>query len=252
MLEETEPFKSKGNSFRGISLWLFDLDNTLYDSTVRAFPEIHMRMAHYIAKHLKLPLKEAENLQHTYWREFGATFLGLERLHGIDPIDFFKETHTFDIESAVAPCVNPMLLRKTIIDLPGRKAILTNGPHAYAERVLHALGIADVFEAVLAPEEVRVPGCWRCKPEKEAFTRATSFLHAPLSSTVMIDDGLKNLKAAKALNMKTIWCAGHGKLLSPKKPTYVDYVVRDVSELAKITEHHFLQVKEKVSYVENR
>ena len=252
MLEETELFKSKGNSFRGISLWLFDLDNTLYDSTVRAFPEIHMRMAHYIAKHLNLPLKDAENLQHTYWREFGATFLGLERLHGIDPIDFFKETHTFDIESAVAPCVNPMLLRKTIIDLPGRKAILTNGPHAYAERVLHALGIADVFEAVLAPEEVRVPGCWRCKPEKEAFTRATSFLHAPLSSTVMIDDGLKNLKAAKALNMKTIWCAGHGKLLSPKKPTYVDYVVRDVSELAKITEHHFLQVKEKVSYVENR
>lgn len=252
MLEETELFKSKGNSFRGISLWLFDLDNTLYDSTVRAFPEIHMRMAHYIAKHLNLPLKEAENLQHTYWREFGATFLGLERLHGIDPIDFFKETHTFDIESAVAPCVNPMLLRKTIVDLPGRKAILTNGPHAYAERVLHTLGIADVFEAVLAPEEVRVPGRWRCKPEKEAFTSATSFLHAPLSSTVMIDDGLKNLKAAKALNMKTIWCAGHGKLLSPKKPTYVDYVVRDVSELAKITEHHFLQVKEKVSYVENR
>ncbi len=242
-----------GKTLAGVSLWLFDLDNTLYDSTVRAFPEIHMRMAHYIAKHLNLPLKDAENLQHTYWREFGATFLGLERLHGIDPVDFFKETHSFDIESAIAPCVSSMLLRKTLTGLPGRKAILTNGPHAYAERVLHALGIADIFEAVLAPEEVRVLGQWRCKPEKEAFMRAASFLHAPLSSTVMIDDGLKNLKAAKALHMKTVWCAGHGKLLSPKRPSYVDYVVRDVSELARITGHHFQPSKETViSYVENR
>ncbi len=252
MLEETETFKPMGNSLAGVSLWLFDLDNTLYDSTVRAFPEIHMRMAHYISRHLNLPLKEAENLQHTYWREFGATFLGLERLHGIDPVDFFKETHTFDIESAIAPCVSPMLLRKTLVTLPGRKAILTNGPHAYATRVLHDLGIADIFEAVLAPEDVRVPGRWRCKPEKEAFTSAASFLHAPLAKTVMIDDGLKNLKAAKALNMKTIWCAGHGKLLSEKKPAYVDYVVRDVSELAKITEQHFLEPRGTVSYVENR
>ncbi len=252
MIEETESLSLTGNSLAGVSLWLFDLDNTLYDSTVRAFPEIHMRMAHYISKHLNIALKDAENLQHTYWREFGATFLGLKRLHGIDPVDFFKETHTFDIESAVVPCVKRTLLRKTLVSLPGRKAILTNGPHAYALRVLYALGIADVFEAVLAPEEVKVPGRWRCKPEKEAFMSAASFLHAPLSSIVMIDDGLKNLKAAKALNMKTIWCAGHGKLLSQKKPMYVDYTVRDVSELAKITEHHFLQSKEKVSYVENR
>ena len=244
--------EAKRNSRNGVSLWLFDLDNTLFDSTTSVFPEIHERMATFISERLHMDFEKAAALQHTYWGEFGATFLGLERLHGIDPEEFFYKTHTFDLESVIRPILGKARLREILTYLSGRKVILTNGPHAYAERVTKFLQIRDCFEEIISPEVMRIPGVWRCKPQKDAISFALARSRGVAEETVLVDDGLSNLKSAKALGLKTVWCIGHKKRCYAGKPAYVDCIVRDVSELAKITLSRKPVKEEPPSHVENR
>ena len=244
--------EAKRNSNGGVSLWLFDLDNTLFDSTASVFPEIHKRMATFISERLHMDFEKAAALQHAYWREFGATFLGLERLHGIDPEEFFYKTHTFDLESVIRPIVSRARLRETLGHLRGRKVILTNGPYAYAERVIKFLQVEDCFEEIISPEVMRIPGAWRCKPQRDAIAFSLARSRGVAEETVLVDDGLSNLKSAKALGLKTVWCIGHKKRGFAGKPAYVDCIVRDVSELAKITLSRKPVKEEPRSHVENR
>ncbi len=199
-----------------------------------------------------MDFEKAAALQHAYWREFGATFLGLERLHGIAPEEFFYKTHTFDLESVIRPILSVARLREVLTHLSGRKVILTNGPYAYAERVTKFLRIRDCFEEIISPEVMRVPGAWRCKPQKEAIAFSLARARGLAAEAALVDDGLSNLKSAKALGLKTVWCIGHKKRSYAGKPAYVDFIVRDVSELAKITLSRKQVKEETLSHVENR
>lgn len=221
-------------SFKNTALWLFDLDNTLYDAAGGVFHEIHRRMAAFIADRLHIPLDEAAGIQHAYWRRYGATFLGLERNYGVVPEEFFRATHDFDLTGMVKSPLAPYRMRQLLAVLPGRKVVVTNGPHAYACRVLSALGIRDSFEAVFSPEQMRFAGHWYCKPDRGVFSRVLAHCRVRASRAALIDDGLSNLKAAKELGMKTLWCAGHTPGALARCPAFVDRAVHDVSELAKI------------------
>lgn len=234
MRRQIEVRGGPGHLLGEVSLWLFDLDNTLYDADAGVFDQIHQRMARFIASHLGVSLKQAEEIQYNYWASYGATFLGLERFHGISPELFFRETHSFDLEPYIKPVASAHTLCSLIRSLPGRKVVLTNGPHAYAERVLSFLGIFGLFDAVYSPEQMRVPGRWRCKPQREAIQIALARSGFLPQKTVLVDDGLNNLRAAKSLGMKTIRCVGHSKRLISPQPCFVDFSVRDVTELAKI------------------
>ena len=49
--------------FRDIETWIFDLDNTLYHSSINLFGQIDKRMCDYVSEFLKIPAYEAYKVQ---------------------------------------------------------------------------------------------------------------------------------------------------------------------------------------------
>src|SRR5699024_10215361 len=69
-------------------IWLFDLDNTLHDSSRAIFQHIHAAMQHAVAKMADCDLETADQLRVRYWKQYGATVIGMVRHHGADPHEF--------------------------------------------------------------------------------------------------------------------------------------------------------------------
>ena len=118
MRVRVEKKPSSVRSLKNTALWLFDLDNTLYDAADGVFHEIHRRMAAFIAERLRVSSEEAIRIQHAYWREYGATFLGLYRQCGINPEEFFHATHDFDLTNLVIPVLAAPRARALLSALP--------------------------------------------------------------------------------------------------------------------------------------
>lgn len=103
----------------------------------------------------------------------------------------------------------------------------SNGPRAYVKRVLETLGLLDLFgeERLYAVDDV-LP---HCKPEKEAFETIFRNIGNPSPETcVMVEDSMKNIRAAKALGMKTVLITGKsesGRILPEDKPETTDPAV---------------------------
>lgn len=115
-----------------------------------------------------------------------------------------------------------------------RLVAFSNGPRAYVQKVLLTLGLWDLFGSsssstssnhdndndgtfVFGVDDV-LP---HCKPEKEAFEKIFDVLNKNKSSNnndndtiirpeecIMVEDSMKNIRAAKALGMKTILITG--------------------------------------------
>ncbi|MBV8471174.1 MAG: HAD hydrolase-like protein, partial [Burkholderiaceae bacterium] len=147
-------------------VWLFDLDNTLYDARA-VFVAVAESMTDYIARHVGVERAEAEALRIHYWKTYGATLPGLTRHHGIDAKHFLRETHALpQLDALMAHNARDLAALRR---LPGRKFVLTNGSHGYALRVLAALGLRvgrhGVFEDVIGLEQMRMFGEDRPKPD---------------------------------------------------------------------------------------
>ena len=59
--------------------WVFDLDNTLYQPSIRLFDQIEVKMRDYIVSNLQLTSEAADTLRDAYWRRYGTTLAGLMR-----------------------------------------------------------------------------------------------------------------------------------------------------------------------------
>lgn len=182
--------------FSHVDAWVFDLDNTLYDPSVRLFDQIEEKMRHYICRLLSVDLAEADALRARYWREHGTTLAGLMAHHDVDPMDFLHDVHALDFSGLTS---DPDLASQ-ISTLPGRKIVFTNGDSAYAKNVLTARGLDDVFEAVYGIEHAN----FTPKPQSAAFARV--FDRASIDPTVaaMFEDDVRNLEVPATLGMKTV------------------------------------------------
>jgi putative hydrolase of the HAD superfamily len=91
---------------------------------------------------------------------------------------------------------------------PLKLVAFTNAPKRYALRVLEALGVRELFpdERVFSVEDV-MPAC---KPEAAAFDHVLSSVGSTASQCVMIEDSMKNVRAAKAIGMRTVLVTGTG------------------------------------------
>lgn len=151
--------------------WLFDLDNTLHNASDAIFPYINQSMTGYVAHRLNLDLDSASLMRQKYWKQYGATILGLVKHHQIDPHDFLYETHRFDeqsgnyLEDLSGLVRGERGIRQTLNRLPGRKILLTNAPEAYALKVIKALGIQACFDGIEAIEGMEIHQQWRPKPD---------------------------------------------------------------------------------------
>lgn len=187
-------------------IWLFDLDDTLHDAREAAFSYIDKAMTAYIVRKADVSEERADTLRLQYWRKYGATLTGLVRHHGIDADDFLRVTHVLPgLEERLR--VRQKELRR-LRALPGEKWVYTNGPRAYALRVLKATGIKHVFSGVWAIENTRWRGEYHPKPDRRALRRLLARLHANPTQCVLIDDSPINLNTAKRLGLAAVWMQG--------------------------------------------
>ncbi|MDD3759276.1 MAG: pyrimidine 5'-nucleotidase [Acidithiobacillus sp.] len=179
-------------------VYLFDLDNTLYDANVHCFPQMHRYMHAYLQEKLGLERAAAEALRQQYWRRYGTTLAGLMRHHDTDPHEFLQAIHPPALAATVP--ANP-LLDCWLASLDGPAYIFTNSVAAHAERVLarlqvtrHFLGIFDLSAAAL-----------RGKPDLYAYRSLLRRYRVAAPRCHFFDDSRANLRTARLLGMRTTW-----------------------------------------------
>lgn len=215
--------RSTIHPLRDAAAWVFDLDNTLYPSTIDLFSQIDERMRGFISTFLGLDLEEAYRLQKQYFHEFGTSLRGLMNNHAIDPAPFLEHVHDIDV-SVLSP--NPAL-EAALTALPGRKIIFTNASVHHAERVLNQLGVshhfADIFDIIDAG--------YRPKPEPEIYRSVVARFGLDPRASVMVEDMARNLGPAAALGMTTVWIRSlpeHGA--EGADFSHVDHIVDDLPD----------------------
>jgi putative hydrolase of the HAD superfamily len=203
-------------------VWLFDLDNTLHNASAHIFPHINRSMTAYLAEHLGVPEEEADTLRLAYWRRYGATLTGMMRHHGTDPHHFLRETHRFDRLNDMM--VFDRALSAMLARLPGRKIVFSNGPAAYVEAIVRAMGIRRHFDDVFCVEHMR----FEPKPGVHAFRHLLREHRLRAGRCILIEDSPDNLRTAKRLGMKTVLVSR-----GLKQPAYADLKIASVLELRR-------------------
>jgi len=204
--------------------WIFDLDNTLHNATPHILPHINRSMTAYLREHLALDEVHASALRVKYWKTYGATLLGLMRHHGTDPQHFLKQTHQFaDLASML---VAERGLRHSLRRLPGRKVLFSNAPQDYARAVLELLRISDLFDAFYAVEHTR----YQPKPLAGGLRLLLDRERLAPQRSVLVEDTLINLRAAKRMGLKTVWVTRERR-----SPGWVDAKVASVLALPRIS-----------------
>jgi putative hydrolase of the HAD superfamily len=222
------------------TVWLFDLDNTLHDSSRAIFKAIDAAMTGAVATSLNIDIDAASQLRALYWRRYGATVIGMVRHHGVDAKTFLDLSHRFD----VAPLVHaePGLAYR-LRQLKGRKIVLTNAPLKYAREVLKTLKILHCFEDVWAIDRMRLQGRIRPKPSLALMKQVSARVGAPAQRIVLIEDTLKNLKSARQAGMQTMYVFHPGTPFSNQRSGRGNYVDVRVNSIGKLlislhTSHH--------------
>lgn len=206
-------------------VWIFDLDNVLYPADCRLFDLISARITQYVMRHYDVPEDEARVRQRALFLEHGTTLNGLMAQDAIDPLGYLDFVHDIAMDR-LSPAPE---LAARITDLPGRKLVFTNGDANYAQRVLDARGLGQVFEGV---HDIIASG-YHPKPHQPAYDTLLSAWDFDPTRAVFFEDMAVNLKPAKALGMTTIWVKGgddwgqdpaHTAKGTDSPPDYVDYI----------------------------
>ncbi|AUH63879.1 pyrimidine 5'-nucleotidase [Paracoccus zhejiangensis] len=181
--------------FKDVSVWIFDLDNTLYDPSAALFAQIERRMTDYVVRQLGVTADQAARLRDDYWRHHGTTLAGLMAEHGIEPGPYLADVHDIDM-SVLTP--DPALAA-AIRALPGRKIIHTNADSAYANRVLDRRGL-NIFDAIWGVEEVD----FHPKPDARAYARVIEAEAIDPARAAFFEDDPRNLIVPHDLGMRTV------------------------------------------------
>lgn len=228
-------------------IWLFDLDNTLHNASHAIFPAINANMNAYLAKVLGDGERPADAetvnaVRLDYWKRYGATLLGMVKHHDVRMEDFLREAHLFDDLHAMIRAERG--LGRLLKRLPGRKILLTNAPRRYSREVMRHLGLHRHFAKHVAIESMRVHRQLRPKPSKLLLRHIVAREGTTPRRCVLVEDTIDNLKAAKAIGMRTVWVTqylasspnyrqlnkGHPARFT-KRPIYVDVKVQSVREI---------------------
>ncbi|MCE8546828.1 pyrimidine 5'-nucleotidase [Ruegeria pomeroyi] len=187
------------DAFSHVTIWVFDLDNTLYPPAMRLFDQIEVRMTAYVMEALGVTRAEADRLRAHYWRQYGTTLAGLMREHGLDPDPYLVAVHEVDMSHMTPDAA----LASHIRALPGRRIVYTNGSAPYAERVLAARGLSGLFDAIYGVEHAG----YRPKPERAAFEEVFTRDGVIPERAAMFEDDPRNLTAPHEMGMRTVHVA---------------------------------------------
>jgi putative hydrolase of the HAD superfamily len=188
---------------RHVETWLFDLDNTLYPLESGLAARMSPRITDFVERLTGLPRDEALALQKRYLAEHGLTLRGLMTHHGVDPDVYHAVFHDVPLD-----CLEPdEALKSALRRLPGRRLIFTNSDAIHTERVVDALGLGGLFEAVFHIGSAD----FEPKPSSLAFERILAAHRITPSATAFFEDAEHNLEPAAALGMTTILVGAHAE-----------------------------------------
>ena len=165
-------------------------------------------------------------MQKALYRAHGTTLNGLVKEHGIDPETFLDYVHDVDLSSLLP---QPRLTQ-AIARLPGRRLVFTNGCRHHAARVLDQLALTPFFEGIW---DIRACG-FVPKPDAAAYDRIVAEAGIAPREAAMFDDIARNLIAAKALGMTTVWLEDRapwskdGPNISVESGSVIDHETRDL------------------------
>jgi putative hydrolase of the HAD superfamily len=148
-------------------------------------------MTDYMRKRLDIPPDQIAHLREKYFLQYGTTLRGLQAHHAVDAQDYLAYVHDAPLVDFLTP--NP-LQREVIAAIPARKLIFTNADAPHAQRVLAALQLDGLFDAIVDVNAV-MP---YCKPMPESFEIALKLAgESDPSRCVMIDDLPRTTCAAR-------------------------------------------------------
>lgn len=176
---------------------LFDLDDTVYPSSVGIMRVVSQRINEYMGLRLGMDDATIKELRPRYWKQYGTTLRGLVVDFGIDPDDYLGYVHDFSVADVLTP--NPRL-DSALGALPWRKSIFTNASERHARQVLAALGVDSHFERIFDIRDTGYVG----KPHPVAYHCVVDSLGIEAQQCIALDDSIPNLLTAKKMNMVTV------------------------------------------------
>jgi len=208
--------------FAHIDTWIFDLDLTLYGPEANIMAQVRDRIALFVEKHFNIGSDEAHKIRHTYWKKYGTTLGGLMAEHKVDPNGYLDFVHDVDMD-LLRPDAD---LRRQITSLPGRKIIFTNADAPYAERVLAARGLDNLFEDIFDIHRMQhLP-----KPAAASYDSLCAQLDINPARALFVEDSAHNLAPAKALGMTKIWVNHGTEAVSSDTEQYIDQEIADLND----------------------
>ena len=169
----------------------FDLDDTLYPASTGLWHAIKDRMNMFMRDRLCIPEADIPALREKYFKTYGTTLRGLQQHHQVDTADYLAYVHDLPLQDFLTP--NPVL-RDVLASLPSRKLIFTNADVPHAQRVLAALQLEGLFDAIVDVNAVSP----YCKPMPESFEIALKIAgESDPARCVMIDDLPRTTHAAR-------------------------------------------------------
>ena len=199
-----------------ITTLIFDIDDTLYDvgsgftahRNGDAVGQFMMARLHFA------DMADAMAVRNEYFAKYHSTAKALKIAEQEGRLPDGAVFHTHELSEWWAAHLTFSMLKPDpdLIDVlkacPLKIVAFTNAPRKYAIRVLETLQLRDVFpdERLFAVEDV-LP---HAKPDKEAFEKILEALGdgTVAANCVMVEDRMKNIRAAKALGMKTVLVSG--------------------------------------------
>jgi len=208
--------------FAHIDTWIFDLDLTLYGPEANIMAQVRDRIALFVEKHFNIGSDEAHKIRHTYWKKYGTTLGGLMAENKVEPNGYLDFVHDVDMD-LLRPDAD---LRRQIISLPGRKLIFTNADAPYAERVLAARGLDNLFEDIFDIHRMQhLP-----KPAAASYDSLCAQLDINPARALFVEDSAHNLVPAKVLGMTTIWVNHGTEAVSSDTEQYIDHEIADLND----------------------
>ena len=206
--------------------WLFDLDNTLYSGQTKVFEQVDKKMSKYISEKLKVDIKEAKEIQKSYFYKYNTTLNGMIKNHKIDADEFLDFVHDIDVDFLK----KDLNLAQELGKLGGKKIIFTNGSRKHAINITQRIGVDQYFDDIFdIVDSEFIP-----KPAIEPYKKLVEKHKIDPNLCVFIEDIARNLKPAYEMGMKTIWIENDepwAKKFSDSN--FIDYKTNNLSEFLK-------------------
>ncbi|MGA6986659.1 MAG: haloacid dehalogenase type II [Terriglobales bacterium] len=218
----------------GIEACVFDAYGTLFDVNSAA------RTAQDSLGEKWQPLAElwrAKQVQYTWLRGLAGRHADFWQVTG-DALDFALTTLQIEDPRLRARLMNLYMALSAYPEVPGtlkrlkangmKLAILSNGTPAMLAAAAASAGIADLFDAILSVEEVKV-----YKPHPSVYGLVCERLNVVASHVCFLSSNGWDAYSAKAFGFRVLWCNRSGQA-SERIPETPDAQIATLAELPDI------------------